>query len=188
MGGVTLVLKHRNDVSDCIAFEKPEKQFQEKINSIFEKCEKKGGYVCLTIEQPYKPRTTGDKSQNNLIWKLITIIANETGNSIEDVESGLKEKAINKGYPYHINKVTGKPTGNSMRTINTVECSYLIDTAYEVIADLGIVLPPTEARTTLEHEIKVETPIVNESKSAVNLATESLYADEKLSPNEVEFY
>ena len=186
MGGVTLVLKYRNDNSDCVAFEKPEKQFQEKINHILQLCDKKGGYVSVSIEPPYRPRTTGDKSQNNLFWLLATRISQETGMDIREVERSLKEKAINKGYPYHINKITGKPEGDSMTKINTVQMSYLIDTTYEVIAFLGIVLPPQEARVTLEHETNTGAEIVNETKSVVNLATESLYATEKMNPDEME--
>jgi hypothetical protein len=61
----------------------------------------------------------------------------------------LKVKAIAKGYPYHVSKITGQPEPESMTKINTVEMSYLIDTAYEVCAFLGIVLEP---------ELKQETP------------------------------
>ena len=102
--------------------------------------EKYNGYLTLTLDKPYKSRTTGKGSQNNLIWKLIEIISNETGEEPKITERDLKIKAIAKGYPYHISKITGVPEPESMTKINTVEMSYLIDTAYEVIAFLGIVL------------------------------------------------
>ena len=102
--------------------------------------EKYNGYLTLTLDKPYKSRTTGKGSQNNLIWKLIEIISNETGEEPKITERDLKIKAIAKGYPYHVSKITGEPEPESMTKINTVEMSYLIDTAYEVCAFLGIVL------------------------------------------------
>lgn len=175
MGGVTLVLKHKGDMLDCIAFEMPEKQFQDKVKNILEKCDNKNGYVTVTVDCPHKPRTTGEKSQNNLIWKLITIIANETGSEIGEVEQGLKDRAINKGYPYHINRVSGKPQGNSMTTIDTVECSYLIDTAYEVIAELGIVLEPQLCKGQNNFESPIE---VKHEETKTNIVDDALSDDE----------
>jgi len=59
-----------------------------------------------------------------------------------DTENGLKDRAISRGYPTRINRFTKQLEPKSMTEINTVECSYLIDTAYQVISELGIVLPP----------------------------------------------
>ena len=87
-------------------------------------------------------RTTGEGSQNNLFWKLVQIICNETGEDPKEIEREIKLKAIAKGYPYHVSKITGEPIPESMTKINTVEMSYLIDTAYEIIAFLGIRLEP----------------------------------------------
>lgn len=197
MSSVTLILKHIPK-SDYLSFEKPEKQFQESINNILKLCEKKYGYVCVTLEPPYKPRTTGEKSQNNLFWKLATIIAKETGSSLGEIESGLKYRALAKGYPYHINVVTRKPEPESMTKINTVEMGYLIDTAYEYIAELGIVLPPTVSKnefdeSLLEHreELKKESEVESQkmfANTAKSLATESLYDTEKIPVDEVDFY
>lgn len=100
--------------------------------------EKYNGYMTLTLDKPYKSRTTGEGSQNNLFWKLVQIICNETGDDPKETERDLKIKAIAKGYPFHVSKITGEPSPESMTKINTVEMSYLIDTAYEVIAFLGI--------------------------------------------------
>lgn len=144
--GITLVLKHTEGVVDCVCFEKPERQYQETLNKLLADCDKNNGYVCVTLDKPYKPRTTGEGSQNNLFWFLATAIAKHTGSDIDEVEQGLKDKAINRGYPYHINSVSHKPTGDSMTTVNTVQMSYLIDVAYEEIAEQGIVLPPMYAK------------------------------------------
>lgn len=104
--------------------------------------EKYNGYMTLTLDKPYKSRTTGEGSQNNLFWKLVQIICNETGEEPKEIERELKIKAIAKNYPYHVSKLTGQPIPESMTKINTVEMSYLIDTTYEVIAFLGIELSP----------------------------------------------
>lgn len=104
--------------------------------------DKYNGFMTLTLDKPYKSRTTGEGSQNNLFWKLVQIICNEIGEDPKEIEREIKLKAIGKGYPYHISKVTGEPIPESMTKINTVEMSYLIDTAYEVIAFLGIRLEP----------------------------------------------
>jgi len=127
--------------------------------------EKYNGYLTLTLDKPYKARTTGKGSQNNLIWELIQIICDETGEEPKEIERELKIKAIAKGYPYHISKLTGQPAPESMTKINTVEMSYLIDTAYEVIAFLGIVLEPDLGKS--------EKPIIQEP--AENLAEQALY-------------
>lgn len=108
--------------------------------------EKYNGYLTVELKNPYKSRTTGAGSQNNLFWKLVEYICKETGDDPKNIEADLKEKAIGKGYPYHISKITGRPVPEAMTKINTVEMSYLIDTAYEVCAFLGINLAPEEAK------------------------------------------
>ena len=104
--------------------------------------EKYNCYFSVELKMPYKSRTTGKGSQNNLFWKLVEYICGETGDDPDAVEAELKKKAMGKGYPYHISKISGEPVPESMTKINTVEMSYLIDTAYEVCAFLGIVLEP----------------------------------------------
>lgn len=119
--------------------------------------EKYNGYLTLTLDKPYKSRTTGKGSQNNLFWKLVEIISNENGEEPKQNEHDLKIKAIAKGYPYHVSKITGQPVPESMTKINTVEMSYLIDTAYEVIAFLGIELSPDLKKTdSIKTEIEQE--------------------------------
>lgn len=54
---------------------------RSNIKGLVDLCEKKyGNYIKLEMSPPYRKRTTGENSQNNLIWRLITIIAQETGN------------------------------------------------------------------------------------------------------------
>lgn len=109
------------------------------LKGVVDLCEKKhNSYIKLELSPPYKPRSTGQNSQNNLIWKLITVIANETGNELEDVEVAVKERALKRGYPFRQNKLTGKPVPASMTTINTVEAGYLIDELHQLAAELEI--------------------------------------------------
>ena len=112
---------------------------RSNIASLVELCEKKHGkYIKLEMSPPYRKRTTGENSQNNLIWRLITIIAEQTGNELEDVEIAVKERAIKRGYPYRQNKLTGRPIPASMKTINTVEAGYLIDELYLIASEYEI--------------------------------------------------
>lgn len=96
------------------------------------------GYIRVEMSPPYRARTTGELSQNNKIWLMITKIAQQTGNELSDVESACKERAIKRGYPYHLNKITGKPEPASMRTISTVEASYLIDELYAIANEYNV--------------------------------------------------
>jgi hypothetical protein len=112
---------------------------REMLRGLVRLCdEKHGGYIKLDLSPPYKSRTTGAGSQNNKFWAVCTAIANETGEDIKEVERDLKIRAISKGYPYHVSKLTGQPVGESMTKIDTVQMSYLIETALEVCAFLGI--------------------------------------------------
>lgn len=121
----------------------PSKAVKAEIEHLYQGVkEKYNGYMTVTLDKPYKSRTTGEGSQNNLFWKLVEYISNENGEEPKIVERDLKVKAIAKGYPYHVSQITGQPEPESMTKINTVEMSYLIDTAYEVCAFLGIVLEP----------------------------------------------
>lgn len=115
------------------------------IKDMVDRCEQKySGFMRLEISPPYKPRTTGKESQNNLIWKLITEIAKQTGNEIQDVEEAVKERACKRGYPYRVNKITGRAKPKSMTEIDTVEASYLIDELYQVCAEYGVDVEPQE--------------------------------------------
>lgn len=109
------------------------------LQDIVALCETKySSYIKLELSPPYKPRTTGQGSQNSLIWKLIQEIAKATGNELSDVEDAVKERAVKRGYPYKVNKLTGKIKPVSMTTINTVEAGYLIDELYQIAAEYEV--------------------------------------------------
>lgn len=130
-----------------LSFEMPSSGYKVKLDSILADAWKKNnGYVCLTVEKVRKPRTTGEGSQNNLFYALVTEIAKETGNDIEDVKDAVKERAIKRGYPYAVNPISGKIKPYSTTKVDTVQMSYLIDECYQLCAELGIQLPPTEVK------------------------------------------
>lgn len=121
----------------------PSEDIREQLYRLMDGANKKfGGFVSVDIKKPYKARTTGKGSQNSLFWRLAEYISNDTGEDITSVENDLKLRAIKRGYPYRVSKITGQPKPYSMTEIDTVQMSYLIDTAYEVCAFLGIELEP----------------------------------------------
>lgn len=111
------------------------------LKNITDLCnERYGGFMKLELSPPYKPRSTGKGSQNSKIWACIQQIAQETGNDIEDVEDYIKMKAVARGYPYKVSKLTGQVKPSSMRDINTSEASLLIEELQKLASELGIVL------------------------------------------------
>ena len=101
------------------------------------------GYLKVDLQKPYKSRTTGKGSQNNLFYALVTEICKETGNDIEDVKDYLKEKACaRRSYPYEVNKMTGRIRPYSTTKVDTVQMAGLIEEAYQLCAELGIVIEP----------------------------------------------
>ena len=153
-------------IENGLLLQYPSKAVKSEILHLWEGAKKDyNGYMTVTLDKPYKSRTTGEGSQNNLFWKLVQLICNENGEEPKETERQLKEKAIAKGYPYHVSTITGKPVPESMTKINTVEMSYLIDTAYEVCAFLGIVLEPDLHK---ENNIITEKPAEQESGFAEN--------------------
>lgn len=171
MGAETFVLKHIAD-GERLVFEYPSSAYKQKLMQILDVCGKKtNDYVTVTVNRPYKRRTQGEKSQNNLFYKLVTIIAQETGNEIEDVKDGAKERAVARGYPYRINPLTNKLKPFSSANVNTVQMSYLIDACYEIIAELGVILPPTEDfRNVAPQEFQENTDTIADVKRMAEMA------------------
>ena len=111
------------------------------VKNITDLCnERYGGYIKLEMTPPYKPRSTGKGSQNSKIWACIQQIAQETGNDIDDVEDYIKMKAVARGYPYKVSKLSGQIRPSSMRDINTAEANLLIEELKKLASELGIVL------------------------------------------------
>ena len=121
---------------------KASKEVMQRLSGLFKKVinDKYCGYVQATLAPPYPSRSTGKGSQNSHIWGHIQQIANETGNDVDDIEDYIKRKAVKRGYPYKVNKLTGLMVMESMTNINTVEAGYLIDELHALAGDLGIIL------------------------------------------------
>ena len=138
-----------------IIFQFPSKAAKQKMLDLFELArEKSNGYMTIDFGRVYKSRTTGEGSQNNKFYALVTEICKETGNEIEDVKDAIKERAIKRGYPYSINKITGTIRPYSTTKVSTVEMSYLIDEAIQLCAELGIVISDTPEENYTGEEYK----------------------------------
>lgn len=109
----------------------------------------------ITIEEPKKPRTTGEFSQNHALNGIIQQICEETGQDFNAVKIFLKSEAVAHGYPQETEKKLidgilqevpkvdfwGNPVGISESKASTVDCSILIDTAIAFAqTELGITL------------------------------------------------
>lgn len=137
-----LILKNIEDRKKLV-FEYPDGICKDKLLKILADCKNNSnGYVKVTVGKVYRKRTTGERSQNNLFHFLCQVIAKNTGNDMADVKSGLKDMAVNRGYPYSVNPISKKIVGKSTANVDTVQMSLLIDTAYQYIAENDIPVPP----------------------------------------------
>lgn len=106
--------------------------------------------VTITIERPFRPRTTGYKSQNHCLNGIIQQICMDTGQDFAGTKNYIKQRAIEMGYPRltqrtvrGIEDVTdwwGNPVGISEADASIQDCSLLIECAMQLAADLGITL------------------------------------------------
>lgn len=118
------------------------------------KCDVEDLPVTVTIEEPFRPRTTGYKSQNHALNWIIQVICQETGQDFQTTKEYIKSKAVEMGYPMLTRKrmengqiveevVTdwyGNPRGISEADSSVGECSILIDSAMMLASELGIVI------------------------------------------------
>lgn len=117
----------------------PTKEVKAEILHLYETSKERfNGYFKIEIDKPYPTRTTGAGSQNNLFYLLLTELCKVTGNDLEDAKDALKEKAIKRGYPYRVNKLTGRIKPYSTTEVNTVEMGYLIDETKQECCENGI--------------------------------------------------
>jgi hypothetical protein len=109
--------------------------YQIHVDALGEKCK---GFMTVRYGKPRKPRTTGEKSQNNLAWKLCTEIARALTMELYEVEYIAKVRAIKRGYPVSI--TLGIPVPKSQADIDVQECSCLIEEYYMIAAENGVKL------------------------------------------------
>lgn len=104
---------------------------------VLKRCnEKNGGYAKITIETPRKARTL---PQNAKFHAMCQELAVYTGNDMEDVKIGVKERAMSRGYPHKLNEISGNIQPKSSADVDTSEMAILIETLYEVAAEFGYV-------------------------------------------------
>lgn len=108
----------------------------------FELASIKGDQISVKVAKPFKPRTTGEKSQNSHAWGHCTQIARELAMEVYEVEYIAKVRAIKRGYP--VSTKLGFPIPKSQADISTEECAYLIEEYHMIAAENGITLIESE--------------------------------------------
>ena len=71
-----------------------------QMAAIREMSEKTHGYLQAIFKPPFRPRSTGAKSQSHRINGFIAQIAQATGDDFETVKIRCKQKAISRGWPF----------------------------------------------------------------------------------------
>lgn len=140
MAGVKLTLKRVYEDGKLCFLVPQNNEVKIALNNVLNAChEKHGDFVQVTIERPYKPRSTGPNSQNHKLNAIIHELCEETGNTYDMVKYCIKMQAVEElGYPYETMDGHILPKGE--HETNTAECSKLIEAAYLLAADLHIVL------------------------------------------------
>lgn len=140
MAEVTVVLKRLNERGK-IVFEAPvEPEIVATLKNILRTCQTKyNDYVSVTFKPPYKPRSTGYKSQNHHLNGHIMQICKATGNSYKIVKDCIKQIAMEQ-FGYGFETIAGHMIPKSEADCDTSECAMLIEAAHYLAADLGIVL------------------------------------------------
>jgi len=128
----------RYEQRGLIAFVPPSDEVaQECLRKVLRKCrDKHADYVKITVETPFKPRTTGKDSQNSHAWGHCTQIARELGMELYEVEYIAKVRAIKRGYPVSLK--LGIPVPYSQSNISVEECAALIEEYHQIAAENGI--------------------------------------------------
>ena len=108
--------------------------------------------MLITIESPFRPRTTGVGSQNRAINGIIQQICQDTGQDFQSTKEYIKSKAVEMGYPMLTRKRMqggqvveepildwyGNPRGISEADSSVEQCAILIECAIMLASELGI--------------------------------------------------
>ena len=129
---------YTEQIENGLLFHFPSLAVKQKMLEVFNLAkEKSNGYMTVEISRAYKSRSL---EQNRMFWGIVQQIAQETGNELEDIEEAVKERACKRGFPYRINKMTGRIKPSSMTKVNTVEMGYLLEEVQQLASELGIVI------------------------------------------------
>jgi hypothetical protein len=114
--------------------------FRDEARRVIQKCiEKHNGFCRLSLDAPAKPKTTGEKSQNNKAWGAATQIAHGL-NQGDDPRDVLYDACIaTAGYPTRMNKF-GRIVAQSWSEATTAQASAVIETLIRISAEFGIPL------------------------------------------------
>ena len=140
MAELKIVLRRINE-KGYLKFEIPQEiELQEALRNVLKICrDKYNDFVSLTFKPPYKPRTTGKGSQNHKLNGMIMQICNKTNNDYDTIKYCVKMIAVEQmGYPYKMVARHIVPQGE--RDCSTEECAKLIEAAYILAAEAGIIL------------------------------------------------
>ena len=55
--------------------------------------------MLVTVESPFRPRTTGGGSQNHMLNWIVQKICQETGQDFKTTKEYIKSRAVEMGYP-----------------------------------------------------------------------------------------
>lgn len=124
-----------------LCLEIPEdKGIQEALKKILVSCrEKYNDFVQVTLKPPYRPRSTGARSQNHHLNGHIVQLCNITNHSYDEIKYCVKMKAVEAlDYPYTI--INGYLLPKSEHECDTEECAKLIEAAHLLAADWQIAL------------------------------------------------
>lgn len=123
-------------------------EHRDWYNATLEECRKKNnGYALVTIQQPKRIRSTGNKSQSHHLNGHVQQIATITGQPFGDVKEYVKTSAIDRGYPMLkkddgsiFTNVWGQPRGISEAEASVEDCIILIEQVHQLAAELNITL------------------------------------------------
>lgn len=107
--------------------------------------EQRKRYFRVEIRLPFKPITTGERSQMARIYGHMNWIAMITGNDLETVKMFMKRKAMSQGFPFDV--MVGEKDEESMEVpwslarISTQHAAILCNTIQQWAAREGIPLP-----------------------------------------------
>jgi len=110
----------------------------------------KGTQVSVKVAKPFKPRTTGEKSQNSHAWGHCTQIARALGMELYEIEYIAKVRAIKRGYP--VSTHLGIPIPKSQADISTEECAALIEEYHMIASENDVILVETEPEIKAQPE------------------------------------
>lgn len=124
---------------DSLSFKAPRNRLWE-ISALLGKY---NHFASVTLKKPFKPRTTGDRSQSHRINGHVAFICGELGYSgkaeFDHVKTALKIMARSRGYPG--TEVMGEWVPKSESEISTEEAGWLIESINQFAAENGMRLP-----------------------------------------------